>query len=115
MSIELEILMIATLSSNAFGWKSDIAGFIEIDIDGIFYKYNEVGFQSRRCKSEDEYVEAIFQYVGLLDSLVNDKIEKFRSKKVQEFNRRAQNCNIKKLEQLVREYYRKIILSNTDE
>lgn len=69
MSIEAEILGLAVMSSNAFGWKSRLAGYIGTNLGHLDTDCGIV------ATCEQEYVTAILQYGELLPDAVAEALD----------------------------------------
>ena len=106
MSIEKQVLGMATMASNAFGWKSEMSGMI-----GTAHSAGE-GYN---CKDEDEYVLEVLSYLGDLDQHFEsiDWEHKMEGKSsALNFVKQSKACNLIELEKLVREDWKELLEVN---
>lgn len=98
MTIEYEILELATMTSNAFGWQSMLAGYITYNHD--IYRGKD--------KTEDEYVKEVLTFATSLN--INDFSDNEESSNylyIKEFVQKVeQGYDEAKLEQLTRNDYK---------
>ena len=104
MSIEKQVLEMATMTSNAFGWKSEMSGMIGTDHspdDG----YN--------CKDEDEYAQEVLSYLYNLDQQfesIDWKQKKGDKSSARNFLKQSKLCNLLELEKLAREDWKVLLV-----